>query len=103
MSERQSPYGPPLNHRFTLVRDAVQPSWFTAETLSGETFRFYSPELARILDDREERRMGIPEYEGDGDFPDLEEILTERRLNRPRVMEEGNGTERDRFETDRPD
>ena len=91
MTERQSPYNPPLNHCFKTIRDAVEPNFFTVYPLAGEPFRIYSPEFARQLDDREERRFeGIPEYEGDGDFPDLEEILTERRLNRPpqEVMEE---------------
>lgn len=47
----------PLNHRFTVIRDAVQPKWFTFYTLAGEPFRVFSPDLARRLDDIEEERF----------------------------------------------
>ena len=70
----------PINHAFTLIRDAVETQWFTLQTLSGESFRLFSHELARKLDDIEQVRFtrALP-LEGEGLFQEVMKRMEERR------------------------
>lgn len=71
--ETQAPYGGtrPTEQPYLLSRTPDRPEHFTLQTLQGEFTEFDSPELARKVDDLEQRVFS--EMEGPKLFQELEE------------------------------